>query len=286
VASVVATGTTGALRHRLGPVRDQVLGCTVVTGDGRIIGAGGRVAKNVAGYDLVKLQVGGFGAFGVITVLHLRLRALPGADLTLLTRGERDPLTLRARTLEAHGLDAACCELLSPAAAADATWVLAIRLVGPDRAVADEAARVRALASPADWTALDGDRAAAFWRDTARAMGGGTVSIRLGVLAEGVDETLDLLRQRLDLGLVSAGAARGGVRWSGDTDAAKLRELRHHFAAREIPLTLERAPWPVRSVTGHFGAYREGVGALVGELRQRFDPTSLLQVCLDGSASA
>ncbi len=286
VASIVATGTTGALRHRLGPVRDQVLGCTVVTGDGRIITAGGRVAKNVAGYDLVKLQVGGFGAFGVITELHLRLRALPNADVTLLTRGERDPLTLLARTLEEHGVDAVGCELLSPAAAAEASWVLAVRLMGPERAVEDEVARLRALASPAEWTAVTGDRAAAFWRDVARAMGGGSVSIRLGVLAEGVDETLDLLRQRLDLGLVSAGAARGGVRWSGDADAGQLRELRHHFAAREIPLTLERAPWPVRSATGHFGAYREGVGALVGELRQRFDPTSRLQVSLDGSGSA
>lgn len=284
LGSVVASGTTGALRHRLGPVRDQVIGCTVVTGDGRVITAGGRVTKNVAGYDLMKLQVGGFGAFGIITELHLRLRALPAADLTLVARGERDPLTLVARTLEEAGLDAACCELWSPAAVAESTWALAIRLIGPEAAVRAEADRVRQIASPLEWGILMGDRAASFWSAAARAMGGGQVSIRLGVLAEGVDEALDLLRQRLDLGLVAAGAARGSVRWSGDAEASLLRELRHHFAAREVPLTLERAPWTIRSVTGHFGAYREGIGPLVGELRQRFDPSTRFQVCLDGLA--
>ena len=64
LGSVVATATAGPLRHGFGPVRDHVLGCTVATGDGRLVRAGGRVVKNVAGYDLTKLQVGGFGGFG------------------------------------------------------------------------------------------------------------------------------------------------------------------------------------------------------------------------------
>lgn len=282
LGSVVATGTTGALRHRLGPVRDQIIGCTVVTGDGRIITAGGRVTKNVAGYDLVKLQVGGFGAFGIITELHLRLRAMPAHDVTLVARGERDPLTLLARTLEAAAQDATSCELFSPAACAASAWVLAVRLMGPAPAVAAEAERLRQISTPTEWETMTGERAASFWSAASRAMGGGRVSLRLGVLAEGVDEALDLLRQRLDLGLVSAGAARGGVRWSGEAEADLLLGLRHHFAAREVPLTLERGPWDVRSATGHFGAYREGVGPLVGELRQRFDPSTRFQVCLDG----
>ena len=87
IGSVVATATAGPLRHGYGPVRDHVLGCTVATGDGRVVNAGGRVVKNVAGYDLTKLQVGGFGGFGIIADVHLRLRALPRADVTLLARG-------------------------------------------------------------------------------------------------------------------------------------------------------------------------------------------------------
>ena len=77
IGSVVATGTSGPLRQGFGPIRDHVLGSTVATGDGRLVEAGGRVVKNVAGYDLTKLHVGGFGGFGVVTEVHLRLRARP-----------------------------------------------------------------------------------------------------------------------------------------------------------------------------------------------------------------
>jgi FAD/FMN-containing dehydrogenase len=99
---------------RLRPVRDHILGGTIVTGDGRVIKAGGNVVKNVAGYDLTKLQVGGFGAFGVVTQLHLRLRALPAVRVTLLARGGRDSLTRQARALRDAQLTAAALELCSP----------------------------------------------------------------------------------------------------------------------------------------------------------------------------
>ncbi|HXE57094.1 MAG TPA: FAD-binding oxidoreductase, partial [Gemmatimonadales bacterium] len=135
IGSVVATATAGPLRHGFGPVRDHVLGCTVVTGDGRIVRAGARVVKNVAGYDLVKLQVGGFGGFGVVTELHLRLRALPRADVTLIARGGRDALTLAGREIVAADLAPGALELLSPAIAAEPQWVLAARFVGTDEAV-------------------------------------------------------------------------------------------------------------------------------------------------------
>jgi glycolate oxidase FAD binding subunit len=62
VGSVVATGTAGPLRGGFGNVRDHLLGLTLVTGDGRIVRPGGRVVKNVAGFDITKLAVGSFGA--------------------------------------------------------------------------------------------------------------------------------------------------------------------------------------------------------------------------------
>lgn len=284
LGSVVATASAGPLRHRAGPVRDQILGCTAVTGDGRIVAVGAPVTKQVAGYDLTKLQAGGFGAFGVLTEFHLRLRARPGADLTLLASGERDPLARAARELEAAGMDAVACELVSPAVAAEPAWVLAVRLHGPAPAVQAEAGRVQAVAPDLRWRPLPLDAGPAWWQGVARAMGGGPVSLRLGVLPDGLDPALDLLEERLDLGRVTAGAARGGVRWCGQVDATILAALRQQFASREIPLTLERAPWELRQAVGHFGAYREGVGPLVQGLRQRFDPGGILQVALEGGA--
>lgn len=282
LGSVLATATAGPLRHGYGPVRDHVLGCTVATGDGRTVKAGGRVVKNVAGYDLTKLQVGGFGGFGIITEVHLRLRALPRADVTLLARGGRDALTSAARDIVEAGLLPGSLELLSPALGADADWVLAARFVGTEAAVQSD---VRQLGAAGDlaWQPLPADRTAAFWGLVARGSLGGPITLRLGVLAGGVDDTLDLLAHDLDEGLVSAGAGAGMIRWTGDAPVERLRAVRRAAAGREIPMTLERAPWPVRRALGHFGAYREGVGQIVDRLRESFDPGQCLSVALEGA---
>jgi len=281
IGSVVATATAGPLRQGFGPVRDHILGCAVATGDGRLVNAGGRVVKNVAGFDLTKLQVGGFGGFGIIAEIHLRLRALPRADVSLLARGARDQLTSGARELIDAQVLPGALELLSPALAAEADWVLAARFVGTDAAVQ---ADVRRLSSVGElqWQPLPADRTAAFWSVAARGTLGGPITLRLGVLGDGVDDTIDLLAHDLDEGLVSAGAGLGMIRWTGDATVDRIRSLRRAAAAREIPMTLERAPWSVRRALGHFGAYREGVGKIVGRLRDTFDPGQCLNVALEG----
>src|SRR5919112_1207256 len=242
---ITERATAGPLRHGFGPVRDHVLGCTVATGDGRLVNAGGRVVKNVAGYDLTKLQVGGFGGFGIIADVHLRLRALPRADVTLFARGARDALTSAARELVSVHLLPSALELLSPALAAESEWVLAARFLGTDAAVQADVRRLGWVGEQ-KWEPLPADRTAAFWSVAARGSLGGPITLRLGVLGDGVDEAIDLLAHDLDEGLVSAGAGLGMIRWTGDAPIEQLRSLRRAAAAREIPMTLERAPWPVR----------------------------------------
>ena len=282
IGSVVATATAGPLRQGFGPVRDHILGCAVATGDGRLVNAGGRVVKNVAGFDLTKLQVGGFGGFGIIAEIHLRLRALPRADVSLLARGARDQLTSGARELIDAQVLPGALELLSPALAAEADWVLAARFVGTDAAVQADVRRMGSV-SELQWQPLPADRTAAFWSVAARGTLGGPITLRLGVLGDGVDDTIDLLAHDLDEGLVSAGAGLGMIRWTGDATVDRIRSVRRAAAAREIPMTLERAPWSVRRALGHFGAYREGVGKIVGRLRDTFDPGQCLNVALEGA---
>src|SRR5207245_2144886 len=114
---VEGAATAGPLRQGFGPVRDHLLGVTFVTGDGRLVHSGGRVMKNVAGYDLTKLAAGGFGAFGVIVLAHLRLRALPRADQTLVLEGSREDLAQVAEDIAAAAVQPAAHELMSPALA-------------------------------------------------------------------------------------------------------------------------------------------------------------------------
>ncbi len=82
VGGVLATGTFGPRLHAYGPVRDWVLGVRVVHADGEVTKAGGRVVKNVAGYDMTKLYLGSLGTLGVIVEVSLRVTPLPAVKET------------------------------------------------------------------------------------------------------------------------------------------------------------------------------------------------------------
>lgn len=79
IGGTVATGTSGPMRLRHGAVRDLVIGMTLVRADGVVAKSGGKVVKNVAGYDLAKLLTGSFGTLGVITEVAFRLHPVPPA---------------------------------------------------------------------------------------------------------------------------------------------------------------------------------------------------------------
>lgn len=282
LGSVVATATAGPLRQGFGGVRDHVLGVTFVTGDGRLVQSGGRVMKNVAGYDLTKLEAGGFGAFGVIVLVHLRLRALPRADQTFVLEGTREDLTQVAEDISAAGLMPAALELMSPALGRREGWVLAVRLAGSADLVAADEGGLRA-ASGGRFTALRAEDAHKFWMRAAESFATRPVAFRIGGLPDSSDELLDLLQHQVGDQWVSASPGVGAIRWAGDATADRMRRLRRTLAGLEVPLTLERAPWPLRSAVGHFGAYREGVGPLVAGLRRTFDPGEAFVVAVEGA---
>jgi glycolate oxidase FAD binding subunit len=83
VGATVATASYGPLAHHFGTPRDIVLGVEFVTGVGDLVRGGGRVVKNVAGFDLTRLITGSWGSLGVITEVTVRLRALPAIQATL-----------------------------------------------------------------------------------------------------------------------------------------------------------------------------------------------------------
>ncbi|HEV8265409.1 MAG TPA: FAD-binding oxidoreductase [Gemmatimonadales bacterium] len=281
LGSVVASATAGPLRQGFGPIKDHLLGVTFVTGDGRMVQSGGRVMKNVAGYDLTRLQAGGFGAFGVIVLVHLRLRALPRADVTYLLEGSREDLTQVAEDIAGAGLTPAALELVSPALARRERWVLAARLAGSPALVAADETGLGA-ATGGRFTALRAEEGHTFWMRLAEGFAVRPVTFRIGGVPSASDELLDLLQHQVGDEWVSASPGAGAIRWTGEVTVDRLQRLRRTLAGLEVPLTLERAPWPVRSAVGHFGAYREGVGPLVAGLRRTFDPGGALVVATEG----
>lgn len=84
IGGVLATNASGPLRFFYGAPRDMIVGMTIATTEGKIIKAGGRVVKNVAGYDLTKLLIGSHGSLGVIVEAHLKLFPLPAGRATFV----------------------------------------------------------------------------------------------------------------------------------------------------------------------------------------------------------
>lgn len=90
IGGVIAANDSGALRLRYGSIRDLLIGATIVLPDGTIARSGGKVVKNVAGYDLPKLFTGSFGTLGVLTEATFRVHPLPRNSSTLSFRFHND----------------------------------------------------------------------------------------------------------------------------------------------------------------------------------------------------
>ncbi|HEX5883981.1 MAG TPA: FAD-binding oxidoreductase, partial [Pyrinomonadaceae bacterium] len=103
IGGVVATGLGGAQQFGYGRPRGSVIGMKVVMADGSVIKAGGRVVKNVAGYDLCKLFTGSYGSLGIITEVNFKLRPRPAREATIIATGAvRDLLSSARAILEAR----------------------------------------------------------------------------------------------------------------------------------------------------------------------------------------
>jgi len=164
IGATIATGSSGPLANSFGTPRDTVLGMEVVTGTGEIVRAGGRVVKNVAGFDLTRLFTGAWGTLAVITEVTVRLRARPERDETIALPIPDDqslePWLARLRALPFAPL---ALEMLSAALSArlglgDQALLLA-RLGGNDDAVRAQRQLVAALGDSRDvpagtWGAL------------------------------------------------------------------------------------------------------------------------------------
>lgn len=168
IGATVATGSSGPLAGGFGRIRDMVLGIEMVTGRGDVIRGGGRVVKNVAGFDIVRLATGSWGSLGVITEVSLRLYARPARDVTVGVEVQGD-IALFLAGVTALPIQPWAMELASPSLAhrlgLRAKTVLLARIGGNEAHVASQ---LRALDSiggtvaefPDVWRGLRGAEAA------------------------------------------------------------------------------------------------------------------------------
>lgn len=165
IGATIATASAGPLASGFGLPRDLLLGLEFVNGRGDVVRGGGKVVKNVAGFDLSRLLTGSWGTLGVITEVTLRLYALPNTDRTFAVAlgGSEKEVSSLVRAIVSSPLAPYALQLLNPTAARALELgdlpVCLIRLGGNDAVVRAQASGLSQLARPEEveaaiWTRL------------------------------------------------------------------------------------------------------------------------------------
>ena len=267
IGGVVATADAGPLRHRYGSARDLILGITVVLSDGTIARAGGKVIKNVAGYDLAKLFTGSFGTLGLIVEVVMRLHPRPAATMTAAGRSD-DPRALAgAASAVAHSPFGPDC--------LDVWWdggegeVLTRFAGAAPEAGAEEVAKLMQQAGLD--TRLDGEDDALWDRQRQRQRSVEATVVRVSGLAS---ELSNVVRSAEVVGASLVGRAGLGLSWltlaGGEASEVvpSVEELRRRL--HPFPCVVLDAPQGVREKIDPWD--EASAVPLMRRVKDRFDP--------------
>jgi glycolate oxidase FAD binding subunit len=270
LGGVLATADSGPLRHRYGGVRDVVVGITIALSDGSLAKAGGRVIKNVAGYDLAKLFAGSFGTLGLAVSLAVRLHPRPEETASAWgASDDPDALAAAAAGLARLPLEADCLDV----AWRDGAGRILVRFGGAtaERQAPAVVDRLRTAGlDDVEWSADDD----ALWdaqRAGQRSADGAVLKVagRPGDLAS-------VLRAAQDAHASVVGRAALGLHWltlDGDDLAARVQAVRAALAPRAC--TLLDAPEPVRAAVAPWPEPDPGALAVMRRVKERFDPARI-----------
>jgi len=271
VGGVIATNDSGALRMSYGSLRDLIIGMTIVLADGTIAKTGGKVVKNVAGYDLHKLMTGAFGTLGVIAEVTFRLHPLP-AHTQMWSATSRDPdvlaflmtkvtesrMNLRAMQLRASLQGCA----------------LDIELSSLPEVIASQVDRLNVLVRGCGGTChvqenLSGDLFAA-----REQVFGHDVVVKITMLHTAI---AGLVHDVVQLG-GSAVAQASGVLWAGFRESTAVNALPYLYQyverARGVMTVMQAREQ--RQPEWAFWPQRSGTAELMRRVKRQFDPKSTL----------
>lgn len=280
IGGILATNDSGALRHAFGPLRDSLIGITVALADGTLARSGGKVVKNVAGYDLPKLFIGSFGTLGVMVEATFRLYPLAHASRTLGFSVDSLP-TLGGLLMALNG-----CGLLATAvqiAAGDKSMPqVSVLVEGLPAALEGKVARIIEAAKAAGAAMADADPAAWNRRERMFAqpnrcvcrlsllpMQWPEIVDQIGVIAAASKASWHVIGQGVGVGLLSL----------GDVPASSMIEmiaaLRSRLSATGGSLVVLHATPAVKAGIDPWGDVGDAL-PLMRRIKQQFDPRGTL----------
>ena len=287
IGGLVATGASGPRRIKAGALRDHLLGFRCVTGRGEIVKSGGRVMKNVTGYDLSKLVAGSFGTLAALTEVTLKVLPKAESEATLLLAGLDEAASLAAlRQASQAPADASGFAML-PAGMGPLSLtknVAAIRLEGAAISLASRRDELIALLAPKGgaFETLDAAASRALWRrlrdaePVAQAPGD---LWRVSLAPTDGAKLLERLRAAGDAPIAHFYDWAGGLIWlcfepAEDAHAGVLRPLAEEL---EGQATLLRAGDEIRARVGVFQRKPSALAALSRRVKESFDPAHVLE---------
>ncbi|MBX6362765.1 MAG: FAD-binding oxidoreductase [Gemmatimonadetes bacterium] len=313
IGATVDAAAAGPLRLGFGTPRDHVLGLEIVTGDGRLLQFGGRVVKNVAGYDVVKLVIGSRGTLGLVTRVNVRLRPRPAADRTLTIAVASPDIAvellkrIRARRVEPAALELHALPADPPGAAR--RWVVLARLLGAAAAVDEQARAVEQAAAELGASFETTADAPRLWARLAHDEARATVAVRVADLPSEIPSTLGLVQAALPAieaaggrWTIQAHLGNGIVRLLGAPDtthpsaaaeshptssplpsslmrdwrplADAIRSARAALAPRRGTVVVAAAPAPLLAEVDPYGPVAGHT--LMRRIKAQFDPAGIL----------
>ncbi|NHN54216.1 FAD-binding oxidoreductase [Calidifontibacter sp. DB0510] len=258
VGGLIATNLSGPLRMAAGGVRDLVIGVTVARADGALARSGGKVVKNVAGYDMAKLIIGSFGTLAVVTQAYFRLHPIPAAQqwLTIEAPSAGEAADLLAKAVHSQGVPSA----VEISAAPGQPATVAVLLAGTERGVEARIGRIRELLGPSCQPADLG---------AARLPEGG---IRLKLTSK-LSAVAEVTQAAVDLGFSVRGSAGAGILHAAADNIDlphALARLREATAAAGGAAVVLDAPTDLKRTVDVWGP----VGGLeiMRRVKDQFDP--------------
>ncbi|KIN62551.1 Glycolate oxidase, subunit GlcE [Sulfitobacter noctilucicola] len=277
IGGVFATNTSGPRRISVGAARDFLLGVRFVDGQGAIVKNGGRVMKNVTGYDLVKLMAGSYGTLGVLSEVSFKVLPRPETQASLVLHGLTDTDAVAAMS-RAMGSPFE----VSGAAHNPKSEQSVLRVEGFEDSVSYRIEQLKSLLknNAPEMSVLDSKASAAFW-DTQR-----DVSAFHGV--DGDIWRVSCKPSDAPALAAAAGGAAHLLDWAGGLIWLRMPEgcdLRGRLGAFDGHATLIKASRSTKERLGMFHTESKGVAKLTAGLRARFDPRGVFNPGLMDAAA-
>ncbi|NDJ26232.1 FAD-binding protein [Nostoc sp. B(2019)] len=278
IGGIVATADTGSWRQRYGSVRDQLLGITFVRADGQIAKAGGRVVKNVAGYDLMKLFTGSYGTLGIISQVTFRVYPSQEASGTVVLTGMAEAVSQAADILRGSALTPTQADLLSIKLVSGLGLGKGLGLIARFQSISESVKeQSNRLLEVGQKLGLDGviysnGDEATLWQRLRECMHSfptkSVITCKIGVLPTAAVEVLT----QVELGVIHIGSGLGMLQLDSQS---QILEVRDRIQANNGFLTILEAPVTVKQEVDVWG-YAGNALPLMRGIKQQFDSKNIL----------